>query len=161
MFSSTVQEAKTIVSVGCGPFPSSMLVFSSVTNAHLVGIDIDSKAVEQAETFMNHFQIENCSFAHVEGELYDYNTVDVIYIALMVPTKYEIIERAFATNKKKNFVVFVPDPIPIYTIFYDPLDKERLKKEGYQVDNLPQHHQSPLHLNLLRITKNVLINKLN
>jgi len=155
IFLSKNHSPECIVSVGCGSVPITMIAACFIDCNKIIGIDIDKNALNRAEKLINHFQMKNCHFQHLSGELYDYTGTDILYIPNFVDAKYEIIQRAFDTRNKENFTIYVADSMLIYKIFYTPLDRERLKDEGYQIEVFKHHNQNDLYFNAIRITKKI------
>jgi 2-polyprenyl-3-methyl-5-hydroxy-6-metoxy-1,4-benzoquinol methylase len=90
-----------ILVVGCGSLPATTALISMKTNANIVAIDCDSKAIFAARQYIKNLDIKNIKVENIDGKDYSVNDFDVIFLLFGLTHQKEILTK-YAQEMKKN-----------------------------------------------------------
>ena len=108
-----------ILVVGCGSLPATTALIALKTNADVVAIDIDPKAIVAAEQFINDLKIKNIRVENIDGANFSVNEFNVIFLLYGLKNQEEILTK-YAHDMQKNARI-------IYRMPSDLKDKEKKK----------------------------------
>jgi hypothetical protein len=91
-----------VLVIGCGSLPATSVLIAMGTGAHVVYIDNDRRAVEEAYKFVKNLHLEDrIKVEHADGLFYPLNKFDVIFLLYGVK-RQEGIFKSLAGNMKNN-----------------------------------------------------------
>jgi len=106
-------SCQRFVLVGCGALPVTIFqVHDNTTTPDIIGLDIRTEAIETLEMIVEKFDLKRVQPIQCSGQEFDYNDVDVVYIANLVTPKEQVLER-IATTASKNVQIIMRDPYSI------------------------------------------------
>ncbi|MCP4524040.1 MAG: hypothetical protein GY828_07530 [Candidatus Gracilibacteria bacterium] len=131
------KEGQSLVMVGCGPFPETLMYFYENTPiSHVVGIDNNYEAIYIAGEMIHSLGLTDIDLAYMDGQEFDYSYADIVYIPGFIPNKGELLNR-IAESAKEDVQILVFSPKFLSTLIYDKVPLElhpRLKiAETYDV----------------------------
>lgn len=92
---------KTLVMVGCWPFPETILyMYENTPLKKVIWLDYSNEAIYMAWEIIRFLWFEDITLRYHDGCTYDYKEADIVYIASFVELKEEIIEQVIKTWKK-------------------------------------------------------------
>lgn len=93
--------------IGCGAYPLTEITLSNLPGEEIVGIDINSKAVESAKNIIQNKKLDKkIKIRHGNGINYSVNGFDIIIISSCSTPKKKILENIFK-NANKNCIIIV------------------------------------------------------
>jgi protein-L-isoaspartate O-methyltransferase len=96
-----------VLVIGCGSLPATSVLSAIKSKAKTVAIDCDSKAVENACTFIKNFDFENImEIKYADGLSYPVNNYDVIYVLYGVKQQKEMLEYLARNVNGNTRIVF-------------------------------------------------------
>jgi len=102
-----ISENSNILHIGCGSYPLSEIVLSSVKGVRITGVDKDKKAVSLATKIIRKKKLENVvTIANGNGLSYPINKFDVIIVSSCSIPRHEIFNNIF-TNAKPNSTIII------------------------------------------------------
>jgi hypothetical protein len=132
--------------VGQGPLPMTMLIYAYATGAHCTGVDVSQGATTSAERLSNAIQAKNCFYIREDGREHDYSLYDMIFIASLVPSKDDIIEKIKKDRSGKTTYIMVRTVEQLMKIFYEPYHYEG---EGLALLGMTEYASDCLNTTLL------------
>ncbi|MDX7993235.1 hypothetical protein [Xenorhabdus littoralis] len=90
------QSPKHICHIGCGPMPTSVLMWMKYTDAQITAIDYDRDAIELAQLVFENWRhhkgvaIERATFITEAGEYFDYAGIDLILLSSSILNKEDV-----------------------------------------------------------------------
>lgn len=118
----------TILCIGCGAMPCTVLGIANLTGAKIVTIDSDYKAVVEARNIICEKGLENqISVIHETGESVDIGNFTVVHIALQVTPKQTVVEHVLK-NAKEGTKVLVRIPKGFLQRFYSSITENIICK---------------------------------
>ncbi|MCC8376093.1 MULTISPECIES: hypothetical protein [Photorhabdus] len=143
LLKNVLSHPKYVCHVGCGPMPSSVLMWLKYTDAHITAIDHDKYSVESAravfETWRRPKQIsaDRATFVATKGENFNYAGMDLIIISRAILNK-EGVFSAILNSDKDTVSIIERTPRYFYSLeFYRPKGFERYQlatKERYDTN---------------------------
>lgn len=106
--------------VGQGPLPMTMLIYQHLTQALCTGVDIELRAIRNAQRLTQNIGCAHCSYAHADGCLYDYSEHDIVFIASLVPVKDTIIEKIKCDRCNQTTYIMVRTAENLSRLYYEP-----------------------------------------
>lgn len=112
--------------VGSGPLPLTALLWQFVTKGEVICLECDSDAVKQSAKLIKRLGKEdNIKVVEADGCLFDYQGLDFVMIASLVPNKNEIMKQISSTAE--NALIGIRNVEDLHTLLYEPLKEEELK----------------------------------
>lgn len=109
----------TLVMVGCGPFPETMMyIHENTPIQHIIGLDQEQSAVAIAGDLLASLGIDKIRTEHAKGECYDYSQADMIYVANFVSPKREIFNQ-IAETAKPDALILTRNPVSFGKMLYE------------------------------------------
>lgn len=103
-------QCKNAVMVGCGAFPATLLWLGEhFPNINYIGLDVIESCIKKARELTSHLQQDNFSFHTINGNEYNFNDADFIYIANHVTPKKTVLE-TIAKSAKPGLQVVIREP---------------------------------------------------
>jgi len=103
---SKITSKDCILIIGCGTLPSTSLLISMKTNAKIVAIDKDKKAIKGAETFLSNIKMnDKIILKHADGLDYPFNDFNVIIILYGVKNLEKIIGDLYTKTKSNTRII--------------------------------------------------------
>jgi len=126
----------TVLHIGCGAIPYSLIIISKETHAHVTGIDNQPRSVAKAKQFVASHQ--NIHVEQASGETYDVSAFDVILISYGIGNIEAVLKNALG-KLKNNGKIILRKPITetteyINTVLHTYSKKKRkllLTQESY------------------------------
>jgi precorrin-6B methylase 2 len=116
-----IHPTDNVLHIGCGAIPYSLLILSKETQAHITGIDNQTRSITSAKKFItdhNNIHIEQAS-----GETYDVSTYDVILISYGIGDIEAVLKNALQ-HLKTNGKIILRKPITETTDYIDSVIKK-------------------------------------
>jgi len=108
---SCVSPDDLVLVIGCGSLPSTSAQIAMKTDAVVVAIDNDKKAVEDAKKFLARLNLENSmTLENVDGRCYPVEKFDVIFVLYGVKQQKEVLTYLSDKIKDNARVVFRTTP---------------------------------------------------
>jgi len=85
-----INSKDNILIIGCGTIPSTSILISKKTNANVVGIDKDKKAIKNANKFLTNINYKKIKLEHANGSKYPIKKFNIIMILYGVKNLDEI-----------------------------------------------------------------------
>ena len=102
-----VKASDTVLHVGCGPVPSTSVLFAQKTKASVVGIDKQHRAVDDAWSCIQQLRLEKRVRVECANALdFPLEGFDVIIVSQGVEPRYDILERISSVMNKGVRVMF-------------------------------------------------------
>ena len=112
-----INSKDSVIIIGCGTLPSTAILISMKTEANIVAIDKDIKAIKQANIFLSNIQNNKIRLEHANGLNFPINKYDVIMILYGVKNLKQIFNYLYQnmksdsrlivrTNEEKNISYF-------------------------------------------------------
>jgi 2-polyprenyl-3-methyl-5-hydroxy-6-metoxy-1,4-benzoquinol methylase len=102
-----ITDKSNILVIGCGALPVTPILIASKTNAGIVGIDYDLKAVKKAKSYIKkNFQSPKLNIEHADGLKYPFERFDVIFVLYGVKNQLQILKNISKNMKNQGLVVF-------------------------------------------------------
>ncbi|NDK08528.1 methyltransferase domain-containing protein [Candidatus Gracilibacteria bacterium] len=103
-------KTKTMVAVGCGSMPETLLYFYENTNIkNIIGVDYNHEAIFMAGEMISGLNLDKITFHQGDGVDYDYKEADIVYIPIFTSPKNRILNRIIETGKDDvQIIVIVP-----------------------------------------------------
>lgn len=98
-----------VLVIGCGSLPATSILIAKKTNANVLSVDIDKKAIVKAEEFVEKRNLENkdkLKFLHVNNLDYLDDVSDVIFILFGVKKPQEIFKKIIANKNDNCRIIF-------------------------------------------------------
>lgn len=112
-------NCKTLVMVGAGPLPETILYIYENTNIeNIIGLDNNQEAVFMAGEMIRSQNLPRIKFLHFDGTLYDYHDADIVYVANFVRPKKKIFQR-IAETAKTNVQIVTRTPVMFGRMLYE------------------------------------------
>lgn len=123
-----VKDRDNILCIGGGAVPCTALQMATETGARVHVIDIDSRAVDNAESVINKRGLSNkIRVSKENGEEIDIEDYDIIHIALQVSPKEKVLENLWGKARKGTKIV-VRMPKKNLNCFYSNISCNFLEK---------------------------------
>ena len=91
-------SSRRFAMIGCGPFPAAVLLIHDRTGVpEILGLDCDRSAVELATKVVGKYASSRVTIMHSDGDAFDYQGCDTIYIANHVVRKERVLGRIAET----------------------------------------------------------------
>lgn len=117
---------RSMVFVGAGPLPLTALLWHSVTKGEVVCLDYNPEVVKQSTELIKRLGKEdNIKIFEADGCVFDYQGMDFIMIASLVPNKIDIIKQISLTSA--NAIIGIRSAEDLHTLLYEPVKEEELK----------------------------------
>jgi precorrin-6B methylase 2 len=88
-----ITKNTNVLVIGCGSLPVTPILIGSKTDANIIGIDYDKKAVDRAINFINkHYPRLKIKIEHADGISYPIEKYDVIFVLYGVKNQNEILK---------------------------------------------------------------------
>jgi precorrin-6B methylase 2 len=101
-----ITNSDSIIVIGCGTLPSTPLLISMKTNAKIVAIDKDEKAIKRAKTFLSNINFDSkINLKHANGLDYPINDFDVIIISYGVKNIEKIFDYLFDNIRSDTRII--------------------------------------------------------
>jgi len=124
---SCVSEKDRVLVIGCGSLPSTSAQIALKTDADVVAIDNDKKAVKDAKKFLSRLNLENrLIIENVDGRFYPVEKFDVIFVLYGVKQKKEVLTYLSGKIKKNARIVFRTTPNQFVKIQSEQIDLSNL-----------------------------------
>ena len=104
-----------ILVVGCGSLPATTALIALKTNANVLALDCDSKAIFAARQFIKDLDIKNIKVENIDGKDYSVKDFDVIFLLFGLTHQKEILTK-YAQEMKKNARIIYRMPSDIKDI---------------------------------------------
>ncbi|MDX7993234.1 hypothetical protein [Xenorhabdus littoralis] len=137
---------KYVCHVGCGPMPSSVLMWLKYTDAHVTAIDHDKYSIESSRAVFEAWRrpkkisAERATFVTEKGENFNYSGMDLIIISRAILNK-EGIFSAILNSDKDTVSIIERTPRYMYDLkFYSP--------KGFEIYQLATKERYDTNLNL-------------
>jgi hypothetical protein len=114
-----VSTTSKVALVGCGSVPQSAVAYSHLAG-HVTGIDYRPEAVATACTAIE--GLPNIDIEEGRGETYNYSSLGLIVISLMVRDKTRVLEQ-IASTAKPGTRVAVRTVVGLRTLLHEPLGR--------------------------------------
>lgn len=96
-----MEGEKTLIMVGCWPFPETILyIYENTPIKKIIGLDYNSEAIYLAGEIIRFLWFTDITLKYQDWCKYDYSEADIVYIASFVDLKKEIIDQISETWKK-------------------------------------------------------------
>ena len=126
----------TVLHIGCGAIPYSLIIISKETHAHVTGIDNQPRSIAKAKQFAASHQ--NIHIEQASGETYDTSAFDAILISYGIGNIEAVLKNALG-KLKNNGKIILRKPITetteyINTVLHTYSKKKRkllLTQESY------------------------------
>jgi len=102
-----ISQKDKVVVVGCGSLPITAILVALKTNAHVVAIDKDKRAVKEANKYIkNHHLENNIEIEYADGKAYPLKNFDVIYLTYGLKKKEDIFNFIVKNSKNNSRIIF-------------------------------------------------------
>ncbi|KYK19923.1 hypothetical protein AYK24_04770 [Thermoplasmatales archaeon SG8-52-4] len=102
-----ISSKDQVVVIGCGSLPITAVLVAKISKAHVVAIDNDKRAVNEAAKYIRKQHLENrVDIEYADGKLFQINSFDVIYLAYGLKKKEEIFDVLIKSSKKNSRIIF-------------------------------------------------------
>jgi len=102
-----ISKKSKILVIGCGALPATALLVSIKTNANIVSIDYDPKAIHKASNFIENLKPKpNIKIEYADGLKYPIEKFDVIFVSYGVKRQIEILKHLSKNIDKNTRVIF-------------------------------------------------------
>ena len=96
-----------VIVIGCGSLPATSVLIAMETEAHVVSIDTDGRAVEDAYKFVRNLHLEDrIKVEHADGLFYPLKEFDVIFLLYGVKRQEEIFKSLADSMKNNARIIF-------------------------------------------------------
>ena len=113
-----------VLNIGCGAVPFTAIMIAQSTQAHVVAIDNDLRAVERAADCVKKMQLDHLiSVKHFDGKNIDVKDFSAVLLALQTRPKNEIICRILKESNSETRII-VRRPRAGLDSEYDPLPSD-------------------------------------
>ncbi len=100
---------RSVVMVGCGAFPATLFwLLDHHPGASYVGLDIDPRCIEKATEVIKAMGVDKIHFGTIDGSHYDFDGVDLVYVANQVIPKKAVLDQASRSDSVTHVVVREP-----------------------------------------------------
>ena len=103
---SNASSKDIILVVGCGSLPATTALIATKTNAEVIAIDKNPKAVDDANRFVKNLNINNIKIEHANGLNYSIRKFDVIFLLFGLKHKEEILNNFAKSMKDSAKIIF-------------------------------------------------------
>lgn len=103
---SNASSKDIILVVGCGALPSTTALIATKTNAEVIAIDKDPKAVDEANRFVKNLNINNVKIENANGLNYTITKFDLIFLLFGLKHKEEILSNFAKDMKDSTRIIF-------------------------------------------------------
>jgi 16S rRNA A1518/A1519 N6-dimethyltransferase RsmA/KsgA/DIM1 with predicted DNA glycosylase/AP lyase activity len=101
-----IPENSTILHIGCGPYPLTVVELALLGNVMIVGIDKNPLAVQQAREVIERKGLTNkVTIDQGDGSTYPVESFDVIIVSSCSYPKSHILEHLFTTAKPNAIII--------------------------------------------------------
>ena len=121
-----LSSTDTVLHIGCGAIPYSLIIFSKETQAHITGVDNQPRSITKARQFAAGYQ--NIHIEQASGETYDVSVYDVILISYGVGDIEEVLKSTLQ-HLKNNGKIILRKPITETTEYIDAVIKKYARKK--------------------------------
>lgn len=121
-------QEKSLVMVGCGPLPETLMYISENTNFESIhGLDSNQEAIYMAGEMLSSQGIDKIKLIHYDGLEYDYADADVIYVANFTRPKKKVLDR-IAETAKNGAKILVRTPVLLGKMLYEDAEEALHKR---------------------------------
>lgn len=101
-----IHEASNIVFVGSGPLPITAIEMHLQTGAQITCLDHDTDAVTVSRNVIRNLGLSGAIHIHQsDGNIFDYNNNDMVFVASMVHEKESVVAQIRQTSPKANICI--------------------------------------------------------
>ncbi len=102
-----ISKDSNVLVIGCGSLPATTALISFKTNANIVSIDYDQKAVQNASKFFKNLNTKsNVKTIYADGHLYPIKGFDVIFILYGIKKQKEMLKYISKKIENNTRVIF-------------------------------------------------------
>jgi precorrin-6B methylase 2 len=116
----------TVLHIGCGAIPYSLIIISKETHTHVTGIDNQLQSIAKAKQFLTGYQ--NIHVEQASGETYDVSAFDVILISYGIGNIEAVLKNALE-KLKNNGKIILRKPITETTEYINTVLNTYTKKK--------------------------------
>ncbi|MBN2599187.1 MAG: class I SAM-dependent methyltransferase [Candidatus Thermoplasmatota archaeon] len=121
-----ISPTDTVLHIGCGAIPYSLIIFSKQTHACITGIDNQPRSITKAKKFVAGYK--NIHVEHASGETYDVSTFDIILISYGIDDIEAVLKNALH-KLKNNGKIILRKPMTETTEYIDSVIKKYSRKK--------------------------------
>ena len=121
-----ISPADTVLHIGCGAIPYSLIIFSKETQAHITGVDNQPRSIAKAKQFVADYQ--NIHIEQASGETYDVSAYDVILISYGIGDIEAVLKNTLH-HLKNNGKIILRKPITETTTYIDAVIQKYARKK--------------------------------
>lgn len=102
-----ISNKSNILIIGCGSLPATTALVGMKTNANIVAIDYDYKAIHKASIFIKNLNLEsNIKIGYADGLKYPLKKFDVLFVLYGVKRQKEMLKHLSKNIESNTLVVF-------------------------------------------------------
>lgn len=118
------KDIETLVMIGCGPLPETILFISDNTNiSKIIGIDNSNEAIAMAGDIIRAMGLcDKVELFCIDGEEFDFSGADVVFVANATNNKDDLFKQISKTAKKGTEII-VRNPTSLSNVLYRSLDE--------------------------------------
>ena len=115
-----LEGSKTLVMVGCGPLPETILyLYDNTELEEIIGLDYNQEAVFMGGEMLNSVgNTSRVNLIHCDGTEYIYENADIIFVANFVTPKIKVLQQ-IANTARNGAKVLVRTPIFLGKMLYE------------------------------------------
>jgi tRNA/tmRNA/rRNA uracil-C5-methylase (TrmA/RlmC/RlmD family) len=118
------ENIETLVMIGCGPLPETILFISDNTNiSKIIGVDMSNEAIAMAGDIIKAMGLcKKVELVCSNGEDFDFSKADVVFVANATNNKNDLFKQISKTAKKGTEII-LRNPYYLSNLVYKSLDK--------------------------------------
>jgi 2-polyprenyl-3-methyl-5-hydroxy-6-metoxy-1,4-benzoquinol methylase len=102
-----ITNKSQVVHIGCGAVPSTSILVAKITNANVIGIDKDPKAVEKARFYIKKLNMNNkIEIKQADALDFPMSHFDVILISHGIEPRDKFLKKLSSNINEKSIIIF-------------------------------------------------------
>ena len=129
-----IQKNNSVICVGCGSFPETMIYFLEQTQAStVIGLDNDTSAAALANRLIHDlgYPQKYTQVLGKDGKDYNYSMSDIIHISGFVPNKPDVFRQILETAPKHVQITTEAFPRGLINLLYDDIENRLLHDDEF------------------------------
>lgn len=127
-----ISKNDRVLHIGCGPFPITAITIEKMTDASVVAIDNNHKAVELAKKYIKKRNIKNIKIELGNGTNYPAKDFDIIIITNAVVPRKQVLDNIFKTSNSNCKIIcreteHTKNSIKKYISFYEGIISKKIE----------------------------------